>query len=80
MPGRAGRFALAFIILAPATGEPAVQDPSPVIRRDSYWLGAGLGASSEGLAGQVNASYQFSANLSDCRGVLALSLQAGRLH
>lgn len=63
MPGSAGGFALALMILVPTTGEAMVQDQSAINRRDTYWLGAGLGVGSEDFSGQLNASYQFSANL-----------------
>jgi hypothetical protein len=64
---RAGRFVLAFMVLVPGTGEAALQDPSPITRRDTYWLGVGLGAGSEDFAAQANASYQFGANLISLR-------------
>jgi hypothetical protein len=36
-------------------------------QRDSFWLGAGLGAGSEDFAGSFNASYQFGASLISLR-------------
>lgn len=67
MPGRAARLVLAFLVLVPGLSEATVQDPAPVSRRDTYWLGVGLGAGSEDLAAHVNASYQFGANLISLR-------------
>jgi hypothetical protein len=66
MPQRAGRLVLAFLILLPNLARSA-QDSAPVTRRDTYWLGVGLGAGSEDLAAQVNGSYQFGANLISLR-------------
>jgi hypothetical protein len=37
----------------------AVSDP----RRDTFWMGVGLGVGSEDFAGTLNGSYQFGANL-----------------
>jgi hypothetical protein len=67
MPRRASCFALAFLILVPTTGEATVQKPSPTTRRDTYWLGAGLGLGSEDFGAQLNASYQSGANLFSLR-------------
>lgn len=39
------------------------QEQRSVPRRDTYWLGAGLGIGSEDFGGQLNTSYQFGANL-----------------
>ena len=66
MSRSAGRLVLAFLILLPHLAE-AAQDSAPVSRRDTYWLGIGLGAGSEDLAAQVNGSYQFGANLISAR-------------
>jgi hypothetical protein len=55
------------MFLAPTAGEATAQDQSPVTRRDTYWVGAGLGAGSEGFGGQANGSYQFGANLISLR-------------
>ena len=67
MPGRAARLVLAFLVLIPGFSEATVQDPAPITRRDSYWLGVGLGAGSEDLAAHVNGSYRFGANLISLR-------------
>ena len=70
MPGCAGRFALAFLVLVPSAGEAAVQEPSPITRRDTYWVGVGLGVGSEDVGGQLNGSYQFGANLISLRAAV----------
>jgi hypothetical protein len=49
-----------FATLAEAA--PAQQQIA-VVRRDTYWLGAGLGVGSEDFGGQLNSTYQFGANL-----------------
>ena len=67
MPGRAARLVLAFLVLVPGFSEATVQDPAPITRRDSYWLGVGLGAGSEDFAAHVNGSYRFGANLVSLR-------------
>lgn len=67
MPRRASLFALAFLILVPTAGEATVQASSPMSRRDTYWLGAGLGLGSEDFGAQLNASYQSGANLLSLR-------------
>lgn len=41
----------------------SAQEPAAITRRDTYWLGAGIGAGSEDFGGQLNTSYQFGANL-----------------
>ena len=66
MPRSARRLVLAFLALIPGLAE-AAQDSAPVSRRDTYWLGIGLGAGSEDLAAQANGSYQFGANLISAR-------------
>jgi hypothetical protein len=45
-----------------ADASPA-QEQAPITRRDTYWLGAGLGVGSEDFGGNLNTSYQFGANL-----------------
>jgi hypothetical protein len=64
MPARTVRLACDSIVaLATLAGVCTAQDQAPVIRRDTYWLGAGLGAGSEDFGGQLNSSYQFGSNL-----------------
>ncbi len=67
MPRRAGRLVLAFLVLVPSLGEATLQDRAPSTRRDTYWVGAGLGAGSGDFAGHLNGSYQFGANLLSIR-------------
>jgi hypothetical protein len=64
MPGRTVRFACATILAFAALPEASpAQEQTAVTRRDTYWLGAGLGVGSEDFGGQLNVSYQFGANL-----------------
>jgi len=77
MPGRAGRLVLAFLVLVPRVGEATVQDQSPITRRDTYWLGAGLGLGSEDFGGQLNGSYQFGANVISLRIASTIASTAG---
>ena len=67
MPERVARLVLAFLILIPGFSEATVQETAPPSRRDSYWLGVGLGAGSQDLAAHANGSYQFGANLISLR-------------
>lgn len=64
MHGRTVRFSSALIaVLGLLAGTAPAQEAPSVTRRDTYWLGAGLGVGSEDYGGQLNASYQFGANL-----------------
>jgi hypothetical protein len=64
MPGGTERFWCASIVaLVTLADAAASQEQARITRRDTYWLGAGLGVGQEGLGGQLNISYQFSANL-----------------
>jgi hypothetical protein len=58
----AGASLLAMSTLASASAQNSA-DPG----RDTFWLGAGLGAGSEDFAGHLHASYQFGAHLISLR-------------
>jgi hypothetical protein len=62
-----------LIMLAEAS---IAQEQAPITRRDTYWLGAGLGVGSEDLGGNLNTSYQFGANLISFR----VASSAGLFH
>jgi hypothetical protein len=64
MSGCVVNFACAYLVaLAVPAADSAAQEHLAVNRRDTYWLGAGIGLGSEDFGGQLNTSYQFSANL-----------------
>jgi hypothetical protein len=64
MPGRTVRFGCASIVaLVTLADAAAAQMQARITRRDTYWLGAGLGLGSEDFGGQLNTSYQSGANL-----------------
>jgi hypothetical protein len=64
MPGRTVRFGCASIVaLVTLADAAASQEQARITRRDTYWLGAGIGAGSEDFGGQLNTSYQSGANL-----------------
>lgn len=67
-------FAIGAVALA--TDRSRAQEQAPVTRRDTYWLGAGLGVGSEDFGGNLNASYQFGANLISFR----VASSAGLFH
>ena len=59
-----GSKACVYALIGLLVAQPLLaQEGSTVTRRDTYWLGAGLGAGSEDFGGQLNTSYQFGANL-----------------
>ena len=49
-----------------ADASPA-QEQAPIKRRDTFWVGVGGGVGSEGVGANVNASYQFGANVISLR-------------
>jgi len=67
MAGRAGGLLLVLLVLIPHVSKVMAQDSGPASRRDTYWVGAGLGVGSEDFGGQLNGSYQFGANLISLR-------------
>lgn len=74
MPRRICRMVLAFLVVVPAIGEATMQDPAPITRRDTYWVGVGLGVGSEDAGGHLNGSYQFGANLISLRAAVTAGL------
>jgi hypothetical protein len=56
-----------LVVLLSRAGAAPAQEQAPTTPRDSYWVGAGLGAGSEDFAGSLNASYQFGANVVSLR-------------
>jgi hypothetical protein len=44
---RVSLMVLGFLALVPTVAAATTQDPAPITRRDTYWLGAGLGLGSE---------------------------------
>ena len=67
MAGRVCRTVLVLLAVVATVGEATMQDPVTITRRDTYWVGAGLGAGSEDFAAHLNGSYQFGANLISLR-------------
>ena len=49
------------------TAAPLPAQEHTVPRRDTFWMGVGLGVGSEGAGGHLNGSYQFGANLISLR-------------
>ena len=54
---------LVLVVCTIARVESPAQETALVLPRDTYWVGVGLGAGSEGVGGHLNGSYQFGANL-----------------
>jgi hypothetical protein len=52
-----------LVALALSAYASPAQEQARITRRDTYWLGAGLGLGSEDFGGQLNSSYQSGANL-----------------
>jgi hypothetical protein len=54
---------LASLIVLLMSARPAAAQSASAPRRDTFWVGVGLGAGSEDFAGTLNGSYQFGGNL-----------------
>jgi hypothetical protein len=67
MSRRAAGAGLAALIMFLMCTIPARAQTTPPPRRDTFWVGVGLGAGSEDFAGTLNGSYQFGGNLLSLR-------------
>ncbi|HEY3011183.1 MAG TPA: hypothetical protein VGJ36_00455 [Gemmatimonadales bacterium] len=71
----AARAATLVAVLTLAVCGPApAQAPPPTRGSNTYWMGLGVGAGSEDFAAQLNASYQFGANIVSLRAAATAGL------
>jgi hypothetical protein len=66
------RVLLLVLAVSVLAAESSAQENVPVVARDTYWMGLGLGVGSEDLGGQLNGSYQFGANLLSLRTAITV--------